>query len=702
MLEQQISADETVSRLEREVQDLSAQMQALIVEREAFRENAERLSAETQTLNTQIAAVIAERELFRSHAERADADAGRLAELNSALVAERDAFRLEARRLSGEIAALDGQIGLLSAEREAFRSHAESLASTVQALSDRNAALLTERDTFRAEAERQSEDVGAVNAQIGVIIAEREAFRGHAENLSSSMRLLSEQNAALIAERDAFRSEAERLSAALAKIGEEAGGGASSEQADAAAGQPSGWAPDPAHLAARIVEASAETLSAALLTAFSTLTHEKRLALFAALAPDIGRYLNENSAFQIDVAATAARSGFTMIPLTHSALPYAPRIESGSAGNSDSGVEDAVPSAPIDHAAFAADYRAMVDALANGPDIYKPSRFWTELNGKNDAALGEDLNGFKRSINNNYFQWLPGGFADDQYNRLLRGWSENPNGLPLNVVADSARHGRIRNVKAFNGDNPFSEEQYFRLYAFFVGLLWDFAGKHDLTGLHDRIQEPAVGDPLPIRHGQRLISQDLANSLLEWSRVTALAAGLDLPEPISVLELGAGYGRVANVALLARPCAYTIVDIPPALTVSQYYLSTVFPHKKIFKFRDFADFSEIENEYMAADIRFLGAHQLELLPPDSVDISISISSLHEMTRPQIEQYKRLIETVTRSLVYFKQWTSWTNPSDKIDVGRADFMLSPPWRKIYDEPHPILDAMTELAFAKARP
>ena len=697
MLERQTLAAETVSHPELEVQDLSARMQALLGERDVFREIAERLSVETQALKAQIGAVIAERELFRGHAERTDADIRNLADINSALVAERDAFRLEAQRLSGEITTLNGQTGLISAEREAFRSHAERLASTVQALSDSNAALLTERDTFRVEAERQAEDVSAVNAQIGAVIAERELFRGHAERTDADIRNLADINFALVAERDAFRFETERLSAARAKIDAEASGGESLEQSDAAAGQPARPASDPGQLAARIVEASAETLSAAMLTAFSTLTHEKRLALFAALAPDIGRYLNENSAFQIDVAAMAARSGFTMIPLTHSALPYAPRFEAGS---SESRIEDTVLSASIDHAAFAADYRAMVDALANGPDIYKPSRFWADLNDKNDAALGEDLNGFKRSINNNYFQWLPGDFADGQYNRLLRSWSEHPNGLPLNVVADSARHGHIRNVKAFNGDNPFSEEQYFRLYAFFVGLLWDFAGKHDLTGLHDSIQEPVIGDPIPIWHGQRLISQDLANSLLEWSRVTALTAELDLPERISVLELGAGYGRVANIALLARPCAYTIVDIPPALTVSQNYLSKVFPHKKIFKFRNFVNFSEIENEYMAADIRFIGAYQLELLPPDSVDISISISSLHEMTRPQIERFKRLIEAVTRNLVYFKQWTSWTNPSDKIDVGRADFMLSPPWRKIYDEPHPILDAMTELAFAKA--
>ena len=44
-----------------------------------------------------------------------------------------------------------------------------------------------------------------------------------------------------------------------------------------------------------------------------------------------------------------------------------------------------------------------------------------------------------------------------------------------------------------------------------------------------------------------------------------------------VLEIGAGYGRMAYVVLsLFENCRYAIVDIQPALTISRWYLSQLF------------------------------------------------------------------------------------------------------------------------------
>ena len=48
-------------------------------------------------------------------------------------------------------------------------------------------------------------------------------------------------------------------------------------------------------------------------------------------------------------------------------------------------------------------------------------------------------------------------------------------------------------------------------------------------------------------------------------------------ERMRVIELGAGHGRVANVILHAvANVQVVIVDIPPALYVSQWYLSNLF------------------------------------------------------------------------------------------------------------------------------
>ena len=75
------------------------------------------------------------------------------------------------------------------------------------------------------------------------------------------------------------------------------------------------------------------------------------------------------------------------------------------------------------------------------------------------------------------------------------------------------------------------------------------------------------------------ISQDLGNSTLEFYAI-AEALGREDPGPNGVLELGAGYGRLAWLYLAAFPrLRYLIVDIPPALALSQEYLTRLFPRQ---------------------------------------------------------------------------------------------------------------------------
>jgi len=94
------------------------------------------------------------------------------------------------------------------------------------------------------------------------------------------------------------------------------------------------------------------------------------------------------------------------------------------------------------------------------------------------------------------------------------------------------------------------------------------------------LSEPQVGNPPNIRKGGRLISQDLANSVLEYQSIANVAKG-------TVCELGGGYGRNAFVtASLAPVSKYIMVDISPAFGVSQEYLRAVFPDKRHFPFRD--------------------------------------------------------------------------------------------------------------------
>ena len=75
-------------------------------------------------------------------------------------------------------------------------------------------------------------------------------------------------------------------------------------------------------------------------------------------------------------------------------------------------------------------------------------------------------------------------------------------------------------------------------------------------------------------HG-RLVSQDLANSFLEYS---AMAEHVTFHSRLTVCELGAGSGRVGYWLLRRHPgLRYVVVDIPPALDLAQWYLTRCYP-----------------------------------------------------------------------------------------------------------------------------
>src|SRR5437764_1007152 len=68
--------------------------------------------------------------------------------------------------------------------------------------------------------------------------------------------------------------------------------------------------------------------------------------------------------------------------------------------------------------------------------------------------------------------------------------------------------------------------------------------------LLDRIREPDVGNPISVRFGHLLITEDLCHSVEEYaSIVTGLPADLHVRR---AMEIGAGYGRLAYVFATAR------------------------------------------------------------------------------------------------------------------------------------------------------
>ncbi len=320
--------------------------------------------------------------------------------------------------------------------------------------------------------------------------------------------------------------------------------------------------------------------------------------------------------------------------------------------------------------------------LASGDQVFRPSKFWTELSAEHVAQLTDErLMGFKRTINNCYMQWLPGYFSDPRVKLPMAAFRDRPSMLPVEVATNAKADPDLANeVVGYAGFSPFSNPDYMQFYAFYTGLVWHLMTLHAGDDLYQRLEEPALGKPIRLAHKDQAISQDLAQSLLEYSQIRQLTGALPpTGQLMTYLELGAGYGRLAYVILNSRPCRYIIVDIPPTILVAKWYLSRIFPQRQTFGYRPFANFDEVRDELEAASIIFLSPNQLALLPDGFVDVSISISSLHEMSPAQSARYREMLEAKTASVIYFKQWIKWRNPADDIEVGVADYQIRAPWQ-----------------------
>jgi putative sugar O-methyltransferase len=327
----------------------------------------------------------------------------------------------------------------------------------------------------------------------------------------------------------------------------------------------------------------------------------------------------------------------------------------------------------------------MFDSLSRGNAIYLPSKFWEALNEKNMRQLESGgLQNIKQTVAQNYFTWVV-GHQDKQFRYLVRHTSL------------WAWPAVLKDFFTYDPSFPLNRIQQ-RELIIFTRMLWKFSEKIDSERLLAYIDEPLEGNPFRIHMKGKLISQDLANSVLEYYSIRE-SFKAPAKNKVTICELGAGYGRNAYVFLKALPhCKYIIIDIPPALYISQTYLSSVFRAKKIFTFRSFDKFSDVEKEFNDADIIFLLPHQAEMLPAKSVDLFINISSLHEMKIEQIHAYFKLIDKLTKGFFYSKQWWVSHNPADGITITPREYPVPQNWKQLYLRSAKVQSYFFEVMYA----
>ena len=334
---------------------------------------------------------------------------------------------------------------------------------------------------------------------------------------------------------------------------------------------------------------------------------------------------------------------------------------------------------------------SMFENLGRGDPLAGPSKYWIELNRQNAAQIAaHGYENFKRTVALNYFTWT----------RLLP-WDSQVRFLVMRVPLLTTLRAAFRAL-------TMSKNDYFNslgwvqavAYNFLTLLLWNYLYSLDLGEGVMALREPTEGNPplVSLRSGVN-VTQDLGNSILEHDSISSA-----LSPRATVLEVGAGYGRTAYVAMKLNPgVRYIIVDIPPALFIAERYLSSVFPERKIFHYRDFEDFEVVRAEFEQADLAFFLSTQITQLPAESVDLLINISSLHEMRPDQIAFYLGEFDRLLRVGGHFftKQWRRTRVPFEKVAVAQDDYPIPPNWQTIFSRISRVQTRFFEALYQRTR-
>ncbi len=191
-------------------------------------------------------------------------------------------------------------------------------------------------------------------------------------------------------------------------------------------------------------------------------------------------------------------------------------------------------------------------------------------------------------------------------------------------------------------------------YNIILLLIYHTIKDKKIFGNYDQLNKNIYLEYNPkIKIDNKLITQHMLISLLEYEKISILTK--NKKENLHILELGAGYGRTANIFLsLMNNCKYVIADLPPALHFSKNNLKKFFPNKKITTAFEVNDEEKIKSMLAENDVLFIFPHQIKLFKNKTFDAAIAIGVLNEMEKKMIKKYMGMFEVVSKSL-YFKVW-----------------------------------------------
>jgi SAM-dependent methyltransferase len=137
-------------------------------------------------------------------------------------------------------------------------------------------------------------------------------------------------------------------------------------------------------------------------------------------------------------------------------------------------------------------------------------------------------------------------------------------------------------------------------------------------------------------------------TLMDVALISRYAGGA-----LSILEVGGGYGRLAEEYLRRGPCHYVLVDAVPAVLMYAYeYLRAKFPDREIGSYYAGDTYADDWDCYI------LPAWRTDVL--GQFEVAVNIEAMQEMNAPQVAHYFGLFDRllVPGGIAYISNARDW--------------------------------------------
>ena len=311
------------------------------------------------------------------------------------------------------------------------------------------------------------------------------------------------------------------------------------------------------------------------------------------------------------------------------------------------------------------DLELMINDLTESHNFNNYSPYWNDLAQNHIKLLNENgIENFKQTIERVHY-WGEGNIRSKLLNPI---WDDE-------IIISY-------NPKELQKKHEFCSEKESLEYNRANLILLNYLIKNGYEKYLNELEENKFGNSILFKYENKEYSHSLLNSILE---IDIIKKYINFDENNSILEIGAGSGRICSALLQTeKKLKYTIADIAPTLYIAQTNLSNIFKEKKIFKYRKFNSFEEIEKEFISSDIRFLLPEQIKFIPNKFFNLSIAVDCLHEFKKNQVEEYFSEFNRLSK-FFYFKCQNTQTAIFEKKEkYNIKNYPVKNNWEKLIHE------------------